>query len=70
MIEALGYLAMTLTMLSFAFSDMRTLRGVNVLACLLWIVYGLLMKSNPIIFTNVAIASVHIIWFIRNRRKS
>ena len=68
--EALGYLAMTLTMLSFAFSDMRTLRGVNVLACLIWIVYGLLMSSNPIILTNVAIASVHIIWFVRNRRES
>ena len=58
--EALGYLAMALTMLSFAFSDMEVLRRVNLLGCLAWIVYGLLMSSNPIIFTNVAIASVHI----------
>jgi Zn-dependent protease len=70
MIEALGYLAMTLTMLSFAFSDMRTLRGVNVLACLIWIIYGLLMSSEPIIFTNVAIGSVHIFSIYKNKFKS
>jgi hypothetical protein len=60
MIEILGYLAMALTMLSFAFSDMEVLRRVNLLGCIVWIAYGLLMSSNPIIFTNVAIASVHI----------
>jgi len=60
MIEILGYLAMALTMLSFAFSDMEILRRVNLLGCIVWIAYGLLMSSNPIIFTNVAIASVHI----------
>jgi hypothetical protein len=60
MIELLGYLAMALTMLSFAFSDMEVLRRVNLLGCIVWIAYGLLMSSNPIIFTNVAIASVHI----------
>jgi hypothetical protein len=69
MIEVLGYLAMTLTMLSFTFSDMEVLRRVNLLGCLVWIVYGILMGSNPIILTNVAIASVHIFSIYKKKPK-
>jgi hypothetical protein len=69
-IEILGWVAMAITMASFAFTDMRTLRGVNILGCLCWLVYGTLISSSPVIITNLAIGAIHVIWFIRNRRKS
>ena len=69
-IEALGWVAMAITISSFVFTDMKVLRGMNILGCALWIVYAGLISSPQIIVTNLAIVSIHIIWFIRNRRKS
>lgn len=69
-IEALGWVAMAVTISSFAFTDMRTLRGMNILGCSLWIVYGGLISSPQIIATNLAICSAHGLWFFRNRKKS
>jgi hypothetical protein len=69
-IEALGWVAMAITISSFVFTDMKVLRGMNILGCALWIVYAGLISSPQIIATNLAIVSIHIIWFIRNRRKN
>jgi len=67
-IEALGWIAMAVTISSFAFTNMRSLRGMNILGCALWIVYGGLISSPQIIVTNLAIVSIHGIWFFRNRK--
>jgi hypothetical protein len=68
-IEALGWIAMVVTISSFAFTNMRSLRGINIFGCALWIFYGGLISSPQIIITNLAILSIHGIWFLRNRQK-
>ena len=68
-IETLGWIAMVITISSFAFTNMRILRGMNILGCALWITYGGLISSPQIIITNLAIVSIHGIWFLRNRKK-
>lgn len=59
MIQAIGYLATFVTGLSFMMKDIKTLRLVNALGCLIWIVYGALLHSEPIIITNVGIFGIH-----------
>ena len=59
---------MVVTISSFAFTNMRVLRGINILGCVLWIVYGGLISSPQIIITNLAIVSIHGVWFFRNRK--
>lgn len=66
LIEAIGWIAMSITISSFFFQKMRTLRTINLIGCLIWMVYGTLLVSTPIVLTNVAIGLTHAFWFIKN----
>ena len=59
MIQAIGYIATFITGLSFMMKDLKTLRLVNGLGCLVWIIYGVLLNSTPIIITNIGIFGIH-----------
>ena len=60
-ISTLGWVATTITILSFTVSDMLWLRIINLAGCCTWIFYGLLRKDKPIIATNFLIAAIHFI---------
>jgi uncharacterized protein with PQ loop repeat len=63
MIEFIGYLATLLVMFSFLMKEVNQLRIVNAIGCSAWILYGVLIESNPVIITNVGILlinSVHL----------
>jgi len=57
--EIIGYLASLFVLLSFFNKDMRKLRLVNSVGCGLFVAYGILLFSIPIIITNVAILCVN-----------
>ncbi|RAJ13410.1 uroporphyrinogen decarboxylase [Olleya aquimaris] len=61
--EYIGYLASLFVLLSFTMKDIKKLRVVNMIGCLLFVAYGFLMPSLrvgfPIILTNVAICCVN-----------
>ncbi|MFT5908462.1 MAG: hypothetical protein ACI825_001397 [Planctomycetota bacterium] len=57
--EIIGYLASFFVLLSFFNKDMRRLRLVNSVGCALFVAYGTLLSSIPIIITNVAILLVN-----------
>lgn len=64
MTELVGYFAMGMSVLSFAFTKQKLVRMVNLLACLVWVWYGLLIQNNPTIIVNVMVCMVHIYWFV------
>lgn len=66
-VEFLGYLAVAVTLSSFAVKDMLRLRILNGLGALLWVVYGLLLGSNPVVLTNACIIVLHGYWFLKRR---
>ncbi len=68
MTEILGWVATAVVLLSFTVQDMRKLRFVNLVGCLLWIGYGFILMSKPVIFVNISIALIHSYWFIKNRK--
>jgi uncharacterized protein with PQ loop repeat len=57
--EWVGYAASLGVLLSFLMKDIKTLRLVNSVGCLLFVVYGVLLSSIPIIITNVAILLIN-----------
>jgi hypothetical protein len=59
MLEAVGYLATFLVMLSFVMKDVTRLRIINAIGCSTWILYGFMLDSNPIIVTNVGILTIN-----------
>jgi len=63
--EYFGYIASGLVLLSFLMKKMTTLRTVNILGCLFFVIYGILLNSWPIIITNAAICCVNGFYLIK-----
>lgn len=57
--ELVGYAASAGVLISFLMKKMLPLRMINIVGCSLFIVYGCMINSLPIIITNTAICLVH-----------
>lgn len=66
-VEWFGYLASFFVLLSFLMRNITTLRYVNTLGCMFFVIYGVLLDSWPIIITNAAIILVNIYYLFINR---
>lgn len=67
--EWIGYLASFFVMISFFMRNIITLRYVNSVGCIFFVIYGFLLDSWPVIITNVAIVSVNFYYLFINKRK-
>ncbi|WP_147678937.1 uroporphyrinogen decarboxylase [Algibacter pacificus] len=67
--EWVGYAAMATVLVSFLMTSVINLRIVNILGCLLFVFYGIMLSpiSKPIIITNAAILCVNVVFIIRNK---
>ncbi len=59
-IEGLGYFATLVTLVSMMVKDMVYLRVINSVGCLLWIGYGMMSESIPVLMVNTIILGIHI----------
>jgi hypothetical protein len=39
--------------------NLKMLRLINAVGCLVWIIYGLMVDSMPVVITNVGIFGIH-----------
>lgn len=60
LIEIFGYFAMIVVLISIVFTNIITLRIVNTMACVLFVLYGILIHSNPIIIMNILCIIINI----------
>ncbi|MBF6628737.1 MAG: uroporphyrinogen decarboxylase [Proteiniphilum sp.] len=68
--EIFGYLAMTFLVVSFLPTQMRKVRMINLIACALFIVYGVLLGLKwPLIISNavVCIIQIYHLFFLKKR---
>lgn len=65
--ELVGYLASVLLIISFLMKNIKTLRLINSLGCIAFIVYGFLLQTSwPIIVTNAFIVGANLYYlFLR-----
>lgn len=61
--ELIGYLASALVVTSLAMSSVVRLRVISLTGSVIFVVYGALLPSVPIILTNVAVAALNI-WYL------
>ena len=59
MTEWVGYLAMTVLLVSFMMKNVIKLRIINSVGCLFFVIYGLLISQYPIVITNAAIILIN-----------
>lgn len=68
-----GYLAMTLLVISFIPKQIRTVRVINLIACMFFVVYGVFLGwAWPIIISNVAVCCVQVyhLFFAKKKPKA
>ncbi len=56
-IEALGWMATGVFVMSYFFARPSLLRGVQMFGALLWVAYGVLIHASPVIVANVLVFS-------------
>ncbi|MDT0643213.1 YgjV family protein [Zunongwangia sp. F363] len=64
-----GYLASFFVLLAFFMKNIKTLRYVNSIGCIFFVVYGVLLHSWPLVITNGAIICVNIYYLFINKKK-
>lgn len=65
MTNALGFLALTLNLTSMAMKDLLTLRSLSLVANSIYIVYGFLISSPPIITGSFVAVVIHAVSIYR-----
>ncbi|MBI2281212.1 MAG: uroporphyrinogen decarboxylase [Bacteroidetes bacterium] len=66
MTEFIGYIASAIVLISFLMKNIKKLRIINTIGCLIFIVYGILLNiSVPIIITNSVIVGINIYFLIK-----
>jgi hypothetical protein len=69
-LEWLGYLATAVFACSYLFKSPNDLRKVQALAALLWIGYGLMIHSTPLIVSNVVVVAIAVTSLVASRRQA
>lgn len=64
-IEIIGYLASAITVISFLMKNVIQLRIVNLTACLMFIFYGVMIGSWPVVIVNSVVAAVNIYFILK-----
>lgn len=66
--EYIGYAASLAVLIAFLMKNMRMLRIVNTVGCVLFFVYGSLLPSVPVIVTNSAIVCINLYYLLRKEK--
>ena len=64
--EILGYIATVIDLASFLMKKMTNLRVLNSIGACLFIVYGLLINSGPVVLTNSLILGINLIKLVQD----
>lgn len=65
--DLIGYAASAVLMVSFLMKNINTLRLINSIGAILFIVYGFMLATSwPVIITNAFILSVNIFYLVKN----
>lgn len=67
--EWIGYAATAFVLLSFTMKNVNTLRKVNMVGGLLFVVYGFMLNpvSLPVVLTNTAIVLIHLYYLLKKQ---
>jgi len=64
--EIVGYIASLFVLVSFLMKDIKKLRLINSIGCMLFVIYGVLLNfSIPIVLTNTAILIINTIALLK-----
>jgi len=69
-IELIGIVASVFVLVSFLMKDIRVIRTIGIVACIVFVLYGLLLGALSIWLLNGILIFVHLYYLIRARKGS
>lgn len=70
LIEWVGYLASLMVAISLIMTDIVKLRIINSIGCLIFVIYGAIIKAYPVAVMNAFIVVINIYYLIRMKKGS
>lgn len=67
-IEFVGYAASILIAISIVMTDMYKLRVINTAGCLLFFIYGIIIKAYPVGLVNLFMCFVNLYYLMKMKR--
>ena len=71
--EWLGLIASAIVLISFLFSNQIKTRIINMVGCVVFVIYGMLLPAYSTAFMNFALLVVHVVfltkYFIKRRKE-
>lgn len=67
LVEIVGYFAMTFLVLSFIPKQIVRIRVINLIGCLFFVVYGIMLLAWPVAISNGFVAVIQIYHLIKMR---
>ena len=67
--EVIGYIGTGVVLLSFIMTDMKWMRGVNMIGGFISLVYALIVGNMPVVVLNASLITINGIQLIRAIRK-
>lgn len=64
-IEIYGYISMVVVIISMLMKDMKWLRILNTISCMMCVVYGLLIGAYPIVLLNSIVICINVFRLIK-----
>ena len=68
-LQSIGWVATAVFACSYLFRKPSSLRVVQAIAALLWIVYGVAIQALPVIVANVVVAGMALVSVVVSRRR-
>ncbi len=68
-VEIIGVLASALVLVSFLMKGERKIRFINIVGCVIFVIYGIMISSVSVTLMNVALTLVHIVKLSRKGEK-
>jgi hypothetical protein len=60
MIEIWGYISMIVVLISVLMKDIKKLRMINTISCIMFVIYGVALGAYPIVIMNTLVIAINI----------
>ena len=66
--EIIGLIASVFVLISFIPKDIKLIRCINIVGCIVWIIYGILIGALSVWLMNLLVMIVHIYHLIKTKK--
>ena len=67
-IEILGFIATSIILVSFLFSDTKKIRSINAVGCILFVIYGVMISATSVWVLNAVCFGIQIFKIIKESK--